>query len=561
MARMYPRPIPQGILSEPRRSSEVRMYEALDRALDDRYVVAYGVAWLTSPPTRPPRDGETDFIILHPDLGVLVMELKGGRVARDGVTGKWASMDRSGGVHAIDDPFAQARGSKYALIEKVKAHPSWGNRWIEIGHSVALPDCARPAVPLSPDGPVEILFTAEDFADPRRRVEAIYAWWKGREQHPFRLGPDGVEILVKLLAPTFELRRPLGIVLAEQDREILHLTEQQFRVLDVLKRQRRVAVSGGAGTGKTFLAVEKAKRLAAEGFHVLLTCFNRPLAEFLSRSVGRTERLDVLTFHQLCYARAREAGIPLAYAGESDAPAEYFEQTLPEALLSALDKTAQRYDAIVVDEGQDFRARWWEPLQFCLADPSDGILYVFHDDNQMIYQRHASFPKGLQEACLTENLRNTRTIHGEASRFYKGGELVPLGPAGKPVEVVQAPSRDKVESEVSRVLHRLLREERIPADQVAILTGTSLEKTVIARHGRIGAFSTTHDQDADPEKVLLETIHRFKGLERPVVVLADIEGLLDAEATELLYVGLTRARGHLVIVATSPTLQRHGLRR
>ncbi len=537
------------------------MYEALDRALDDRYVVAYGVAWLTNPPSRQPRDGEADFIILHPDHGVLVMELKGGRVGRDGPTGKWASMDRSGGVHSIDDPFAQARGSKYALIEKVKAHPSWGNRWIEIGHSVALPDCARPAVPLGPDGPVEILFTAEDFTDSRRRIEAIYAWWKGQEQRPFRLGPDGVEFLARLLAPTFELRRPLGIVLAEQDREILRLTEQQFRVLDVLKRQRRVAVSGGAGTGKTFLAVEKAKRLAAEGFNVLLTCFNRPLAEFLSRSVGRLERLDVLSFHQLCYARVREAAIPLAYAGESDAPPEYFEQTLPDALLAALDKSTHRYDAIVVDEGQDFRPRWWEPLQFCLADPSDGVLYVFHDDNQMIYQHAASFPKGLQDACLTENLRNTRTIHGEAARFYKGGELVSLGPEGRPVEVIPVASRDRVESEVSRVLHRLLREERIPADQVAVLVGTSLEKSVLARQGRIGAFAITHDQDAEPEKVLLETIHRFKGLERQVVVLADVESLVDREATELLYVGLTRARGHLVVVATASTLHRHGLAR
>ena len=75
-------------------------------------------------------------------------------------------------------------------------------------------------------------------------------------------------------------------MLADDDRELLRLTEQQFAVLDRLRRQRRVSISGGAGTGKTVLALEKARRLAREGSGVLLTCFNRPLADNLRRSAG-----------------------------------------------------------------------------------------------------------------------------------------------------------------------------------------------------------------------------------------------------------------------------------
>jgi superfamily I DNA/RNA helicase len=63
---------------------------------------------------------------------------------------------------------------------------------------------------------------------------------------------------------------------------------------------------------------------------------------------------------------------------------------------------------------------------------------------------------------------------------------------------------------------------------------------------------------AEPAKVLLETVRRFKGLERPVIVLTGIDELPAAEEQALLYVGLSRARVHLVIVATEKTMERVG---
>ena len=76
---------------------------------------------------------------------------------------------------------------------------------------------------------------------------------------------------------------------------------------------------------------------------------------------------------------------------------------------------------------------------------------------------------------------------------------------------------------------------------------------------RIGAFETTANQAAEPSKVLLETVRRFKGLERKVVILTAIDDLPAAEETALLYVGLSRARAHLVVIATDLTMKRLGL--
>ena len=95
--------------------------------------------------------------------------------------------------------------------------------------------------------------------------------------------------------------------LADQEARRLVLTKDQMRVLDFLRSHRRAAVSGGAGTGKTVLALEKARRLASEGFKTLLTCYNRQLADHLSSTCAGTSDLDVMSFHQLCYRQVEKA--------------------------------------------------------------------------------------------------------------------------------------------------------------------------------------------------------------------------------------------------------------
>jgi superfamily I DNA/RNA helicase len=229
-------------------------------------------------------------------------------------------------------------------------------------------------------------------------------------------------------------------------------------------------------------------------------------------------------------------------------------------LLKALERLpARRFDAIVVDEGQDFRDSWWEPLQLCLADPAGGVLYVFHDDNQQVYRRAGSFPNKLADIPLHDNLRNTQRIHAATTKFYRGEPLRAKGPEGREVECVCAETQAAVVHEVSRILHRLVREEGVPAGDVAVLTG-SWEDGPLKRGDRIGSFWTTTDQEAEPQKVLLDSVRRFKGLERPVIVLTGIDHLPPDEENALLYVGLSRARVHLAVVAAAATLGRLGLR-
>jgi hypothetical protein len=557
MATLYPTPLPRYIEDDPLRAAERRVYDALREGLGQEFSVFYGVAWLGALGAGA-RDGEVDFVIAHPEGGILLLEVKGGAISRDGTTGRWTSVDHAGYPHPIQDPFAQVRTSKHALLEKFKEHPTLRHVWIPMGHGVVFPDSARPDVPLGPDAPPEITVFAEDMNHIDDCVEGMFDYWRRALERAERPGAGFVAAVTDLLAPSFDLRQPLGTAVADEDRELLRLTEHQFSVLDLLGRQRRVSVTGGAGTGKTLLALEKAKRLAGEGFKVLLTCFNRPLADHLRRSAGGADGLTILTFHQLCehFARAGDVALPSAIDGQ--VPADFFDKTMPNALLEALRCVRQRFDAIVVDEGQDFLEGWWYPLQFCLADPDRGVLYVFHDDNQQIYRRATSFPSGLVEITLHENLRNTQKTHALTSRFYRGEPVRAIGPEGRFVEAVVVESKEGIEQAVSAVLERLLKKEYASPEDIAVLLGWA-PSSPLKRDTQIGVFQVTRDQDGEPGRILLESVRRFKGLERPIVILTAVDELPPEEADALLYVGLSRARIHLVVVAQASTIARLGI--
>lgn len=556
MARMFPSPLPSTVRDDPGRAAECLVYDALATGLPDSIAVSCSVPLLVTRRDGGARDAEIDFIVADPARGLLVLEVKGGAIGFDGATGQWTSTDRYGTVHGIHDPIEQARDGHHELLRQAGRFPGWGPTPVCGAYGVVFPDVQPGGGTIRLDLPRAILVCAEDFRWLPVKLEAIFRYW---HPSPVASGLDvrRIRLLEATLAPQVTLRRALAATVREGEEEILRLTEEQFDRLDMLSRHHRARICGGAGTGKTVLALEKARRFAAAGHRTLLTCYNRPLADHLRRCAGDSP-LVVKTFLQLCYELGQRAGLDLPDPAGPPPPREYFESGLPNALYAALTRLPdERFDAIVVDEGQDFRPTWWTPLQFVLADPDCGILYVFDDDNQRIYTEASGIPQDLPVFPLTRNLRNTRTIHAVARSFYSG-TLQPAGPEGRPVEYVAAADPIGVERETSRVLHRLLRDEGVAPCDIAVLTGHALQHSSLGRDRRIGAFACTQDQTAEPDAVLLETIHRFKGLERPVVVLVNIDDQRDRD--QLLYVGLSRARIHLAVIAHPETLAaiRHG---
>ena len=545
MARMYPAFIDPETTSP----AEGRFFAALAGALGDEWVVFHHVCWIGYDSHQRPCDGEADFVVAHPDLGVLVIEVKGGGIRFDETTGHYVSTDRHGREHDIGDPFDQATRSKHTLIDKARSMPGWPRRWVVFGHAVAFPDQVVEVDWLRPNAPRSIIVDARDLDAPETRLREALAFWRGSDDRASSLGDEGIDVLIRLLGRAREIRHPLVAEQARRDETaLIHLTEQQYRYLHFLSGRRRAAISGCAGSGKTLLAVEKARRLADEGLKVLLTCFNRPLAEHLRDVLGYGRFFDVFNFHHLCHHLGQQAGLPVEYEGPGAPSDEYFDR-LPSILLEAIGQLGPQYDAIIVDEAQDFEAEWWELLLWLLHDPDNGILYVFYDDNQALYTKHSPIPVDDPPYMLGQNCRNTRRIFEAVSRFYES-QTQPevLGPEGQPVEVIDYAGERAGEAALRKVLHRLLHEHHFKPEEIAVLTARGAQTSRILGK-RLGNVQLTDQLSPQAGEVLATTIRRFKGLERPVVVLCEIdETLKPGRINSLMYVGASRAKAYLVVL-------------
>ncbi len=558
---------------------EDRLASALEKALKPPWAVYRNVAWLEKRPGDEPADGEADLVVAHPELGVMVIEVKGGGVRRIG--GSWESVDRNGNAHTIKDPFAQVTREMHGLRRKCEDLPAWPSHRVRFARAVGLPDAAYDRS-MTPDGPREIVIDHDDLARAGDRIRDIFDWWSRSGDAAADGGAPGaigMAALHELLARDLDIESPLAARVAGDEAQIVTLSERQFQVLDMLSAQRRAVILGVAGSGKTLIAAEKARRLAAQGFDVLLTCFNRPLAEHLDATIGRLDRVTVSTFHRLSERLGQDAGL----IGPDPAhDAAYFDG-LPDVLDRALKELPDvRFDAIVVDEGQDLDQMWWLPLLDLLRDREQGIVYVFGDANQDLY--HAREPDELGVVMpesppifhLNENRRSTKAIHDFASRFATPDASAPpaiaTGPDGSPVEIFTYADgdADACRRVLGTALRRVMDAGRVPGSEVVVLTPRSARSSwLLSSDGSpVEAWPYRLMPEYGPEgavlppptkggQVRVATIHRYKGLESPVVVLCELDGRVGEEdLAGLLYVGATRARSHLVVVCSDAVRSR-----
>ncbi len=374
------------------------------------------------------------------------------------------------------------------------------------------------------------------------------------------IGQRGLDVFLKTFAKSFYVAPMVSSRLAEQEAKRLVLTKDQIRVLDFLRTRRRVAVSGGAGTGKTVLALEKSRRLAAEGFKTLLTCYNRQLADYLSSICADVDGLEVMSFHQLCHRQVGKAKNASGRDLIAEAKATYsgqnlYDVQLPNAFAYSLEVLEDRFDAIVCDEGQDFREEFWVPLELLLSDYESGPLYVFYDDNQNIYARAATFPIVDEPFTLTTNCRNTAPIHKAAYRYYQGVPVDPPEIEGDDIQYESAPNNGAQAAKINaRIVDLIVNQGVDPGDiTVLILDAQRKEEyySILKRCPLPRPATWLAEGGGDKHRILIDTVQRFKGLESPVVILWGLDAVDLCVNGELLYVGMSRAKSLLIAVGTS----------
>ncbi|MBT0566049.1 NERD domain-containing protein [Williamsia sp. CHRR-6] len=485
------------------------------------------------------KDREADFVVAMAGAGIVCLEVKAGEITHDG-TGWWQG--RGDTRHRID-PVAQARGSCYALRSFVESDPRWTGRRVRWTHLVVFPHSSVPADFAVSDCPRWKVIDRDQLD---QFVSILHHALMNRSDREAQLDVDGIAELRTALGGRGLPQHDVVARALETAGTADLLSEQQVMILQAAALLPRVEVRGGAGSGKTYLAMEQARRLGRDGRRVALICYSHGLASYLRRTTSGWSRREqpayVGEFHELGKLWGAPAGPDESLRTEETV--RFWEHELPSAMLNLAEALppGHRFDAIIVDEAQDFADQWWHPLLACLRDPDNGGVYVFSDEGQRVFQRQGSPPVPLVPLVLDANIRNTRQIAETFSPLI-GQRMRLNGGDGPDVRFVPCDAAEAL-AVADDQIDPLLDEGWQPINIALLATGSRHpEQTERQAAGNAAYWDTFWDGD----QVFYGHVLGFKGLERDVVVLALNQTAADDRARERLYVGLSRAREQLVV--------------
>lgn len=514
--------------------------------------------------------GEIDFVVIIPCEGLICLEVKGGRVSCE--SGVWKTTNRFGSTSALKkSPMMQAREAMFALRERLKNHFGEGAAETRCPTGCAVIFTDVPSPPATPEFERGDVIDVDDLTKPisaalfrivRQRLRPLQP--RGRDAAP---SLDEAKSLLNFLRPDFELVVARGIRVGRSEEKLLKLTEEQYSRLDELEDNPRCLFEGAAGTGKTLLALEHARRKAKSGARVALLCFNRMLGTRLEEQT-RASSIRCGTYHSVVRRTILDSGLADEFlqnekkAFETGDIRQLFSDAYSLYGQLAFEELGSGCDVLVIDEAQDlchapaldvanrFLAGGLEGGSWAIfGDFTRQALYGTTDNPVATLQRYSSH---FTRAKLTLNCRNTRRIAEETS-LLSGFDRPPyrmnqeLGLAvdhrywKKPVDLVAS---------LDKIVTRLVGEGVKPND-IVILSPRRFDASSlkgIASVGGLAVSDVSADHQIGENAVAFSTIHAFKGLESAVVIVIDIEQVDSDEARSLLYVGMSRARSLLVLM-------------
>ena len=513
--------------------------------------------------------GEIDFVVVCP-LGVACLEIKGGRVeCRDGV---WFFTDRYGVERQKSEgPFAQVTGNMFSLKKVLleKLGQKFRSKKILFGCGVVFPDMEFDA--FSAEAIPEIVYDRSS-GDITAYVKALFDYWKQRSTFSCdMLSPADIREIVRFLRGDYTYVETLGHRLDSVDRRLVCLTREQTVVMDALSENRHLLVRGGAGTGKTLLAMDYAAKQAAAGQKVLYLAYNKNLIQNVKRwcldlPPESAERITVINIHAL-FGKYVEIDMDEI----KDDPYTYFYETLPEVFydwicsLSKEKSEGIRYDVLVVDEGQDIlKPNYLYCLDALLQGGfTSGRWVVFYDEKQNLF--NPEFKDGLDllksysysDFRLFVNCRNTIQIATFAAKAGQNEVGVLLKENGEEVSMIRYDDLNSFETELNQLM-KSLRKEKVPMKNIVFLSPKKFKNSLLSRVN-LKNTEIVLSESADAFKKdspVFATIQGFKGLDSKVVIVIDVDKISDSVFPTYLYTACSRARTMLYLFLTGELYKR-----
>jgi len=522
----------------------------LENQLPSDWIVVCNVSWALRNEFGYVRDGQCDFVVLAPNLGMAILEVKGSRSVSVGSDGIWYRTE-----------FNRRTGSEGPAIAIKEAPPEQANRNM---HTLAELLCKEYNLNHFP-GAFSFLV-----AYPNGEVKGITALYdkttivtKSRMGQLQKCLIDSLKLRGALESGkkfTYEIAlkfsqtlsnskfivqgvdTPLDVL--EDLKEIDELTRQQFAALRGAFELQSVAILGPAGSGKTMLALWKLEALLEEGKKAIYVCFNKYLAEWL-----RNKNLNLAPMIVSVDKFFTQIGgsIPNVIRGN-----QYYLEILPQQVFEvAVDlKSSEKFDAIIVDEGQDFGESRVIALLELLK--RDGQWIFFADWQQDIFKSGKAEVLGAEVIFrLYHNCRNTELINRAINQYCSQSVKPMLGvPIGVTPLIENCANLENLAARTWAIVNQLN-----PAGVTVILSPFRLENSCMADTRKGYGLEVTEDIEnlGKAGYVFFSTIKAFKGLEAENVILihADIPGRIAALEEEDLYVACSRATSRLAILTNS----------
>ena len=523
--------------------------------------------------------GEIDAVIFIPGKGIICVEVKGGIVKCE--NGVWSTKNRkTNKIHSLKkSPFLQARENMFSFIGEISDHfgATSDESKCPVSYLVILPDVEF-------NQKLTEAETWEVIDEPSLRDNVAAACLKNLHYNtqqkrsikvkPQYCSPQVLKQICNFTRPSFETILARSTVIRESEEKLLELTEEQYDFLDMAELNRRTLVEGAAGTGKSLLAIEYAKREATKGKTVLLLCYNKLLGSWLKRQVSG-QREDLITagsYHQFLRQLIATSTLEDEFKSKLKTTVmnRRFQDLFPFYAELALSENGLKYDVVIIDEAQDLFSA--ENLSVITALTEGGLTggewVIFGDfTRQAIYAGNSpdnfSDPRkylndeGINFANmnLKTNCRNTRKI-AEETALMSGFDSMPFRAktaGGLSVVYSYWSNQDEQLTKLNVLIEKLLADGLKPQD-IVLLSTRKLENSVLNQLTNVMGvqFSKITDVGLENNKTIFySTVQAFKGLESSVIILTDLNAIKTDYDRSLVYIGMSRAKSHLILLANN----------
>lgn len=526
-------------------------------------------------------EGEIDFLVMIPNEGILCIEVKAGTVARKNGIWKYGKGISAAKSHRTLGPFKQASQGMHAIRKRVqKYRPELGrllffscvfftNIYFEVEaeptewHKWQYQDQGDLRKPIS-ECCLDILHKAHEHT----KNSPSTKWYNETSSRPTNVQ---IHELLEFLRGDFEFFVSPGFIVQEFESRIRKYTHEQFWAIDALEENPRVLFKGPAGTGKTILAKEATRRSINKNQKTLFICYNRHLGKWLSIQMEKLQKsfpgiLEVGTFHKFLTESSKLDRKKLNENNNSI----FWKKELPEIVVNKIiegEIDTSVYDYLVIDEAQDLLTKEYiEVMDLLLKGGISKGKWAFFGDfeKQAIYTEKEISNENIllqmeQEGCqffslpLRINCRNTHLIADYIEMvcslhpgYHKRSDKTIEG------DLVDVKFYETL-SEQKKLLNETIKElkKKFTNDQIVILS-TKNEASCVAskifqkqNHSSFRPFTVKKRSN---KEICYTSIHSYKGLESPAVVLTDIDSLSDAKIENLFYVGVSRAKLNLTVL-------------